>query len=240
MYKTILKIVAVLILGALGALFFDVFALPYLLSNSYFERFQFVKDFKQGKIIINPKEQVYIQENTALESAVLKVEKSVVAIQSQTESGYFTASALIATSDGSVITLANLAPSASNSSLFINGEKTSFKVLKRDSKNNLVLLKIDKSNLETVGFADFNNIKLGQRVFLVSVDSTKAGSFSVNEGIIKTFDQNSIKTNMPEKYIASGSPLFNIYGELVGLNYIDQDGKVSAIPISKIKDFLGI
>ncbi len=240
MYKIIFKIIAVLVLGALGALIFDVFALPFLLSNSYFERFQFVKDFKQGKIILNPKEQVYIQENKALEDAVLMVEKSVVAIMGQTNSGSFIGSALITTSDGSIITLANLVPAGSNLSLFINGEKTNFKVVKRDYQNNLALIKIDKNNLATVGFADFNNIKLGQRVFLVLSDSTKSNSFAVNEGIIKIFDQNSIKTNISEKYNVSGSPLFNIAGELIGLNYIADDGKVSAIPVNKIKSFLGI
>lgn len=239
--KIISIIVGILLLGALGALFFNVFVLPYLLTNSYFERFQFVKDFKNGKIIINPKEQVYIQENTALESAVERVAKSVVAIQGTTLTGNnYLGSGLIATSDGLIITLASLTPTGSKFNIFINGQKQDFKVQKKDYKKNLVLIKVNNTNLPTVGFADFDKIKLGQRVFLTAVSSIKTNDWLVNEGIVRSFDENAIKTNISEKSIVNGSPLFNISSELVGLNYIDQEAKISAVPISAIKVFLGL
>ena len=239
--KIISIIVAVLLLGALGALLFDVLVLPYLLTNSYFERFQFVKDFKSGKIIVNPKEQVYIQENTALENAVERVAKSVVAIQGTTLSGNsYLGSGLIATSDGSIITLASLTPKGSKFNIFINGEKADFKVQKIDFKNNLSLIKVAQNNLPTVGFADFEKIKLGQRVFLTALASIKISDWLVNEGVVRNFDESQIKTNISEKSIVNGSPLFNISGELVGLNYIDSDAKISAVPISAIKIFLGL
>lgn len=230
-----------MLLGALGALLFNIFLLPYLLTNSYFEKFQFVKDFKSGKIIINTKEQVYIQENIALESAIEKVTKSVVAIQVTTLAGNsYLGSGLIATSDGLIITLANLIPAGSKFNIFINGEKVDFKIQKADYKKNLILIKVDKNDLPTVGFADFDKIKLGQRVFLTAVSSIKSSDWLVNEGIVRSFNTNIIKTNISEKSIVFGGPLFNISGELVGLNYIDQDGKVSAIPVNAIKAFLGL
>ncbi len=239
--KTISIIIGILLLGALGALFFNVFVLPYLLTNSYFERFQFVRDFKSGKIIINPKEQIYIQENIALESAIEKVTKSIVAIQvtTLTQNSYL-GSGLITTSDGLVIILANLVPAGTKFNIFINGEKVDFKIQKADYKKGLVLIKVAQNNLPTVGFADFDKIKLGQRVFLTAVSSTKASDWLINEGIVRSFNTNTIKTNISEKSIVSGSPLFNISGELLGLNYIDQDGKISAIPVSVIKTFLGL
>lgn len=237
--KIILIIVGILLLGALGALLFNLFVLPYLLTNSYFEKFQFVKDFKSGKIIINPKEQVYIQESIALENAIEKVAKSVVTIQGTTSTGksYF-GSGLIATSDGSVITLASLTPKGSKFNVYINGEKQNFKVEKQDFKNNLTLIKLEKNSLPTVSFADFDKIKLGQRVFLTAVSSTKTNDWLANEGIIRSFDEKTIKTNISEKSIINGSPLFNISSELVGLNYIDKDANISAVPISVIKTFL--
>jgi S1-C subfamily serine protease len=239
--KNILKIVAILVLGVIGSLIFQAFIFPYLLVNPYFEKFQFVKDFKQGKIVINPKEQVYIQENTALEKTVERVEKSVVAIQGKTKAGdIYLSSGLIATSDGLVITLANLVPADSRISIFVNGEKVNHQVLKRDYKNNLALIKIGKNNLATVGFSALDKIKLGERVFLLASASTKADNWLANEGIIRNFDQNTLKTNISEKYIVAGSPLFDISGELVGLNYIDSDGKISAISVDEIKEFLGL
>lgn len=239
--KTILIVVGVLLLGALGALIFNMFVLPYLLTNTYFENFQFVKDFKSGKIIINSKEQIYIQENTALESAIERVLKSTVAIQVTTLAGSsYIGSGLITTSDGLIVISANLIPAGSKFNIFINGEKVDFKIQKSDYKKNLILVKIDKNNLPTVGFADFDKIKLGQRVFLTSVSSIKTDDWLANEGIIRSFNENAIKTNISEKSVVLGSPLFNISGELLGLNYIDQDGRVSAIPVSIIKTFLGL
>ncbi|MEK7540675.1 MAG: serine protease [Patescibacteria group bacterium] len=233
--KTISIIAAILLLGALGALFFNVFALPFLLTNSYFERFQFVKDFKQGKIIINPKEQVYIQENTALEKAINNAQKVVVGTQ---KNGVVTGSGLIATSDGSIITLASLV--SSGTKVNFNGEDINYKIIKKDLKNNLALIKVEKNDLYTVGFADFDNLIIGQRVFLIGVISVNTGNRFANEGIIRSFEENLIKTNISEKAIVNGSPLFNISGELVGLSFISQDGKVSAISIDTIKSFLGL
>lgn len=237
MIKTILKYIAVLILGALGAFAFEFFVLPFLLTDPNFASFQFVKNFKEGKIIVNQTQQVYIQENVALENSIKKAEKSIVAIQ---KNGVIAGSGLIATSDGSIITLASLVPVGSKISIFLDGESLTYQIVKRDLRNNLVLIKIDKNNLPTVGFADFNKVMLGQRVFLSGLYTVKGDSWFANEGIIRSFDNNTIKTNISEKNIASGTPLFNISGELIGLNFIDQDGKISAISINTIKSFLGL
>ena len=237
MIKTIAKTVGILILGALSALVFEFFVFPYMLADSYFENFQFVKNFKEGKIIVNKTEQVYIQENSALEESIKNAQKSIVAIQ---KNGVIAGSGLIATSDGSIITLSSLVPAGSKINIFLNGESLNYKIIKRDAKNNLALIKVDKNNLATVGFVDFNKVALGQRVFLAGFGASKGDSWFANEGVIRSFDDNIIKTNISEKSIASGTPLFNISGELLGINFIDQDGKVSTVSINTIKSFLGI
>ncbi len=214
--KTVAKIVGILILGALGAWLFEYFIFPFTISDR--------------NVVVNQTQQIYITENTALENAIKNVQKSIVAIQ---KNGVFAGSGLIATSDGSVITLASLIPAGSRTVVLLNGEPVNFKIEKRDLKDNLALIKIEKNNLATVGFADANKIMLGQRVFLI-------GSDFANEGIIRSFNNNIVKTNISEKFIASGTPLFNISGELVGLNFVDSDAKVSAISINTIKSFLGI
>jgi len=97
--------------------------------------------------------------------------------------------------------------------------------------------------LPTVSFADLEKLKLGERVFLVGVifESQKITppGLVVNEGIVKSFSQDFIKTNIFEKNILKGSPLFNIEGEVLGINEIDSEGNIIAIPISKIKSFAG-
>lgn len=228
--KTILQTIFILIIGALGAFLFEFFVFPYMLADPSFESFQFVKNFKEGKVVVNQTQQVYIQENTALENSIKNAQKSVVAIK---KNGAVAGFGLVATSDGSVVTLASLVPVGSKISIFLNGEALTYQIIKRDAKANIALLKVDKNNLPTVAFADFDKLLLGQRVFL-------AGDNFANEGIIRSFDSSFIKTNISEKSIASGTPLFNISRELVGLSFVDQDGKISAISLNTIKTFLGL
>ena len=124
--------------------------------------------------------------------------------------------------------------------VFVAGESVKFNVIKIDAKNNLALIKIDRNNLSTIGFADANRIKLGQKVFLVASTSIKQDNWLANEGIISQINKESIQTNISESINVVGSPLFNTVGELIGISFIDQEGKLSAIPTDKIRTLMGL
>jgi S1-C subfamily serine protease len=237
--KEILKIISILILGAIGGLLFQFFVLPYLITNPYFERFQFVKILKEREIVVNPKEEITITENVALEKAIERVKDSIIFVQSKSKTGkILEGSGLILTSDGLILTLSDLVPQNYQTKIFLNDKEFVPKVLQR--KNNLALLKIEEKNLKTISFADFEKIKLGERVFLIGeIFENQTPKKVVNEGIIKSFDENSIQTNILENKILQGSSLFNIEGQLVGLNTIDKEGKVIAISIKNIRQFIG-
>ena len=105
----------------------------------------------------------------------------------------------------------------------------------------MALVKIEDGGLSTAGFADLTKMKLGERIFLVGMDfSTTTPQRIVNDGIISFFNENSIKTNIFDVSTVAGSPLFNIEGNIVGLNAVAEDGRVSTIPISIIRPFLGL
>ncbi len=163
----------------------------------------------------------------------------MVGVRTETPGGeYIEGSGLVLTSDGLVVTLAELVPQGSDFSFFIDGKKVHFQILTR--KEGLSLIKIEKDNLPTVSFASPEKLKLGERVFLVGIifDEKSNPQEIVNEGIVKFFDKNFIKTNIFEKQTLTGSPLFDIEGNLLGINTIDKEGKVIAIPISKIRQSL--
>ncbi|MBI2041460.1 MAG: hypothetical protein HYT20_00385 [Candidatus Nealsonbacteria bacterium] len=48
-----------------------------------------------------------------------------------------------------------------------------------------------------------------------------------------------IQTSIFEKSILNGSPLFNIEGNVVGLSFLDSQGRVFVVPASKIRQFIG-
>ncbi|MBZ9578744.1 trypsin-like peptidase domain-containing protein [Patescibacteria group bacterium] len=235
MTKTIFKIIAVFIIGTVGGIFADQILWPYFIERPLFYQYR----LEQSPIYVTERKEIIIQENVALINAVEKVEKVVVGIRSKTKTGrILEGSGLIVTSDGLIVTLADLVPPDWEINLFFDGEEMIPKVLQR--KNDLALLKIEETNLPTVGFTDFEKIKLGERVFLLGVIfEDNIQKKAVNEGIIKTFDEDSILTNIFEKKILEGSPLFNIEGQVVGLNQIDKEGKVIAISIKKIREFIG-
>jgi len=241
MLRNIFKVLAIFIIGAVGGIFADQILWPYFIERPLFYQYR----LEQSPVYVTERKEITIRENLALKNAIEKVEKVVIGVKSETpKRKILEGSGLIVTSDGLIVTLADLVPRGSTFNFFIDGELVHFQILKRDLKENLALVKIEKSNLPTVSFADLEKLKLGERVFLVGIIFNKQKITSpglvVNEGIIKNFDENKIETNIFEKENLAGSPLFNIEGEVLGLNTINLEGKVIAIPISKIKKFLGL
>lgn len=261
MLKNILKILAIFIIGMVGGIFADQIFWPYFVERPLFYQYR----LEQSPVYVTERKEITIQENVALENAIEKTKKAVVGIKTKTKAGKtLEGSGLILTSDGLIVTLADLVPKGSTFSLFID-EEVYFenlgedKILQRDFEENLVLIKIDKTNLPTVGFANLEKLKLGERVFLVGKiaenDKNALLQEIANEGIVTSFNQeaftetatqtvsfsdSAIETNIFERSFLAGSPLFNIEGNVLGLNLLDKDGRVMAIPISKIRVFVNL
>jgi len=236
MLKNIIKILAIFIIGTVGGIFADQILWPYFIERPLFYEYR----LEPPPIYVIENKEIVIQENVALSKAVEKVERTVIGVKTETKTGtVLEGSGLIVSSDGLVVTLANLVPHGSSPSFFINGKEVGFQVEKRDPDKNLALIKVNEGNLPTVGFANSQALKRGQRVFLVGVIFLNGlPEKIVNEGIIKFFEKDFIRTNIFEKKILEGSPLFDIEGKVLGINTIDTQGKVTAIPISKIREFI--
>ncbi len=235
MLKNILKIVFIFVIGMGGGIFATQIIWPYFVEEPLYEY-----QFSDGPIYLTEKNEITVQENVALQDAVEKVEEAVVGITAKTKKGeIIIGSGFIVTSDGLIITLAELVPKGGEFTFFVDGKILKAQVLKRDLEKNLALIKIEADGLSTVGFVDYKKLRLGERVFLLGMIQSPNEGWMVNQGIIKFFTQNYIHTNIFEKTILNGSSLFNINGELLGLNTIDSEGKVIAISITEIRDFIG-
>jgi len=191
---------------------------------------------------VTKEEKTIIQENQALKEAVQKRESSVLGVKTiGADKKTITGSGLILTSDGLAVTLAELVPASGKPVFFVDGQAVSAQILKRDLKQDLALIKIDKSGLSTAGFFMVDQLKLGERVFLMAQifdQKTFAPSFSVDEGIVKTFNADSIKTSMADEAVL-GAPVFDIEGNAIGLTYI-YGKEAIVLPIDKIKAFAGL
>lgn len=242
--KSIFQILAIFIIGMVGGIFADQILWPYFIERPLFQKYK----FEQSPTYITQKQDltVYVQENTAVRNSVQDVLPAIVGVKTKTALGEtLDGSGLVLTSDGLMVTLANLVPKGSAFSFFVDGKWPAFQILKRDLENNLALVKLEKGGLKSRGFADLTKIKLAEPVFLVGtafpavITTTTAPQNAVNAGIIAAFHKDLIETNIFEKKIMAGSPLFNIEGKVVGLSVIAEDGKVWAIPADLIRFFAG-
>ncbi|MGB2762223.1 MAG: S1C family serine protease [Minisyncoccales bacterium] len=245
MSKVIPQIIVIFIIGTVGGIFADQILWPYFIERPLFLEYR----LDQPPVYINETRETVIRENTALENAVEKVEKTVVAIKSTKKTGKILyGSGLIYTSDGIVFSLAELVPQGSTFNFYIKEgsdfKKVNGQVINRDLKNNLAQIKLEAADLATTGFNGFEKIKLGERVFLIGTEFKAKESILlpksfVNQGIVSSFSQDLIETNIFEKNNVLGSPLFDIEGNVLGLNTVDSDGRIITIPVTQIKTFLG-
>ncbi len=238
MIKRLFLIIAFFLIAMAGGIFATQTVWPYFVERPLIDKYK----LETSPVYLTEVREIYIQENTALVEAVEKVEKVIVGVRSKTKAGrVLEGSGLIVTSDGLIVTLAELVPPGSEFSFFVENKPLPYQILKRDSENNLALVKLSDSLLTTTGFAGIDDLKIGERVFILgNLFKNDIPYKSVNQGIVQMFDNQFIYTNISEKPVLAGSPVFNIYGEVLGLSTIDSNNKVNAIPISLIREFIGL
>lgn len=237
MVKKFFSLFGFLFLVFIGTLFTDQVLKPYLIKLKILP-----PPSLSRPIYLQQIKEVKIKENQALKEAIELVEQSIFLIQTETKKGkIIEGSGIILSTDGLAITLAEIIPPDGKTSVFLNnGERANFLILKRNQKENLALLKIEKEKLSTAAFGDLEKLKIGERVFLIKAFSQKTLlQKKVNEGIVKYFNEEKIETNILEKENVLGSGLFDIEGKLLGINFLEKE-QVFSIPISKIRAFSGL
>lgn len=225
-------------LGITGGIFADQILWPYFIERPLLSQYR----IEQPPVYVTEIREIHIQENAALENAIEKVEKTIVGIRAEVSGGrIIEGSGFIVTSDGLMVTLAELIPQGSEFSFYLDASPVSYQVLKRDLKENLALVKLETQNRQTAGFADFADLKLGEQVFLV-------GTFFegnvlqkiADEGIVRSFSSTTISINIPGNENGQGTALFDIEGNILGIITNDASQNLSAIPITKIREFIGL
>jgi len=131
--------------------------------------------------------------------------------------------------------------------LFSDRQEYRAKVIGSDRRSDLALLKIDAEDLPTIEFADADELRVGE--WVLAIGSPFGLDYSVSAGIVSAIGR-SIPTEKGENYVPfiqtdvainpgnSGGPLFNLDGEVVGINsqiYSRSGGSIGlsfAIPTS--------
>ncbi len=229
-----IKTILIILAAGVFAVFADQVLWPYFVEVPLFYKYR----LDQNQVYVTEKQLTTIQENKALKTAVEKVANTVVNITSKTAKGVvIEESGLILASDGLVATLSSPMPLNSGTEVFIEGQKIAFQVLKRDKTADLALIKVEKTNLTTSSFFPMEDLVLGERIFLYGNLSVKK---IVNEGVVRSISGDSIETSIIDNSEATGSPVFDIEGNILGLSVVAKDGRISILSVSKIKELSGL
>jgi serine protease Do len=129
----------------------------------------------------------------------------------------------------------------------LDGRKLPARVLHKDAKNDIALIKVDAQNLTAAKFGDSEAVELGE--WVVGIGNPYGIGQSLMIGIVSAQRRTIPGSGYPPLIQIdaamnlgnSGGPLFNMAGEVIGINTIllwKSQGIGFATPINSAKDFL--
>ena len=190
---------------------------------------------------------------------VEQVRDSVVGILVYKGSGLKPAGAgtgIVMSEDGYIITNAHVVVVADKLTVVMHDEtRHTARVIGYDEKTDLAVIKIDATGLQPAEFGDSDNVIVGERVIAVGNPGGLAGS--VSQGIVSGLDREvsilltdntrttitAIQTDAAINPGNSGGPLFNAWGQVIGINSAKiavsgYEGIGFAIPLNEAKPIL--
>jgi len=216
--KRIGAILAIFIVGAGGGIFASEILWPSLVEAPLYNGFRLPGEaFK-----VEQTKKVTVKENEALENVIEETKDSAVAI----EGG---GTGFILTTDGLIVTLSSIADSTTT--VVYQGEELKAGLVRKGET--FTSLRVEKDSLPTQGITNPEEVKLGERVFLIGNLRKENIIKAVNHGIVKYVYKDKVHTNIQEPENLEGSPLINIEGNVLGLVAI-QGGKVIAHSLPEI------
>ncbi|NIF53036.1 trypsin-like peptidase domain-containing protein [Burkholderia sp. Ax-1724] len=134
-------------------------------------------------------------------------------------------SGFIISQDGYILTNNHVVDGASSVSVKLtDGREFRARVIGKDKTTDVAVVKIEATNLPTVKIGNPDNSKVGE--WVVAIGSPYGFDSTVTSGIIsaksRSFSDDSpipfIQTDVPVNPGNSGGPLFNLNGEVIGIN----------------------
>ena len=189
---------------------------------------------------------VNTQQTISLAEMIALVEPSVVSIRTSGGSG----SGIIISRTGYVLTAEHVISGVSTATItLVSGERYGGTVIARDTQRDLAIVRIisNRTDFPEAVLGSSGNAKVGEEVIAAGYSLGFEGRPSISKGIISGFrveeGLNYIQTDAAINPGNSGGPLFNLKGQVIGINvakYVDVDveGVGLAITIDETKTFI--
>lgn len=193
----------------------------------------------------NTQPQNQVSQTTLTVEEIAKNSSSVVLIKTFDGRGQALGlgSGFVIKESGIIATNYHVINGASSATVnFENGASFKVSYIKGyDIDRDVAALQIDASGLKALPLADSTNNVLGEKV--VAIGNPLGLQNTISDGIISSLNRsvdgnNFIQTSAPISHGSSGGPLFNMEGEVIGINsagFSDGQNLNLAIPISEAK-----
>lgn len=168
--------------------------------------------------------------------------------------GYYWGTGIVMTSDGYILTNAHVISGTDEVTVVLNsGEEYDASLVGEDTQTDVAVLKIEAQGLAAAAFGDSNELSVGDRVAAIGNPLGSEFSGTMTDGIVSAIDRGMsynghtmtlIQTNAALNEGNSGGPLFNMYGQVVGITNMKMvsgafessiEGIGFAIPTSRAK-----
>lgn len=239
----------IFVLGGIGGILGSQLLFPWLAGIAYLKNIDWIRQAGEGMTVINRTEKIVIAENEALEDAIERGSAIVVGIISERTEKIIAGKKItlekpeilaqgtgfIVSRDGLIVTAQNLIPDSAQKILVVwNGKQIEAEIKKTDKASGIAVLKINENNLPVLPFSD-RVIRLGERLFLIGIKSPDFDKF-IDLSVAKQIFP-ALVVDFTGKEII-GSPIFNIKGEIAGINWADSLGQAKITLSAAIKELL--
>lgn len=155
----------------------------------------------------------------------------------QTQTMYYTGSGFVITADGYVVTNYHVVEGCKNLTVTtIDGQEHKAKLIGYESANDIALLKAEATDLAYVAMGSSNSLQVGEQVVAIGnplgelTSTLTVGYISAKDRIITTdgVTINMLQTDAAINSGNSGGPLFNMYGQVVGITTSKYSGTSSS------------
>jgi len=208
--------IMILLVGGLGGLIADRYFFPYLSSTSFFSKYDFLKRSTEDVTVINKTEQVFIKEENTVNKTTGKVSSSLVKIisyqknSSQKIQTTKEGMGAVVTSDGLILAVSSNIDTQKDTLykiIFNDGARFDGEFFATDSFSELSFIKINAANLNTVSFANSDDIKAGEKIVAFGKNHGKQ-FIALSSGLIKGFENSY---NLSGKTISSSEKMEGVY-----------------------------
>jgi len=195
LFKFILLTVFTLIVGGIGGITADRFAIPYLIATyPDLNKYDFIKNINEGTTVVRVTENVNITQDKSIVESIKKVSPSIVRIlknEDPKRSEYeYASNGIILTSNGYIVTSSQIF-SDESAPVFPTAEKDKkaaaetekseilyrvklsdertfdAKLIRKDPIAGLAMIKIEENNLPVIPLANSDILELGERIILI-------------------------------------------------------------------------